>query len=179
MTSAARDELLVARLAGDPEAFSSLLEPLLAGACRLASLMLDGRSDAEDVVQEAALKAWRNLGQLRGGEAQLRPWFLAIVANECRQVRRGRWWSVLKLGELPERGVSSQEDRLVQGGDLRTALGTLRREQRLALFLYFYLDLPLVEVARVLGCSPGAAKVRIHRAVRELRPRLALEEGLP
>jgi RNA polymerase sigma-70 factor, ECF subfamily len=178
MTSAARDDLLVARMA-DPEAFGSLLEPLLAGACRLASLMLEGRADAEDVVQEAALKAWRNLRQLRGGEAQLRPWFLAIVANECRQVRRGRWWSVLKLGELPERGASSHEDRLVQGGDLRAALGTLRREQRLALFLYFYLDLPLAEVARVLGCSPGAAKVRIHRAVRELRPRLALEEGLP
>ena len=60
--------------------------------------MLHDPHTAEDVVQEASLKAWRKLDQVRPGR-RLKPWFLAIVANECREVRRGRWWSVLKQPE--------------------------------------------------------------------------------
>jgi DNA-directed RNA polymerase specialized sigma24 family protein len=52
--------------------------------------MLADRSSAEDAVQEASIKAWRKLRQLRGDLKSLRPWFLSIVANECRMARRQR-----------------------------------------------------------------------------------------
>src|SRR5256886_15483713 len=77
--------------AGDARAFEELLAPLVGPAFRLAMTMLNDRGAAEDAVQESALKAWRHLGQFRSGSS-LRAWVLTIVANECRSVRRARWW---------------------------------------------------------------------------------------
>lgn len=160
--------------AGDTASFSLLIEPLLDPAFRLAAVMLADRAAAEDAVQEASIKAWRKLRQLRGDEKALRPWFLSIVANECRMARRQRWWSVIKLAETPR---PAQESAEVYGGtDMRRALLRLRPDDRLALVLHFYLDLPLDEVARALGVSEAAAKSRIYRAAQRLRPELTMEE---
>src|SRR5260370_1782659 len=81
---------------GDEAAFTSLLRPLLEPAYRLAAGMLQDRQLAEDAVQEASVKAWRKIFQLRAG-TEMRPWFLGIVANECRTTRRGRCRMVLKI----------------------------------------------------------------------------------
>ena len=166
---------MVGAAAGDASSFSELIEPLLDPAFRLAAVMLADRAGAEDAVQEASIKAWRKLRQLRGGESSLRPWFLSIVANECRMARRQRWWSVVKLAEPPgaDRGAP---DAYGAVGDVRRALLRLKPEDRLPLVLHFYLDLPLDEVARALGVSEPAAKSRIYRAARRLRPELAMEE---
>src|SRR3981189_3246172 len=94
-------ETLARALRGDAEAFAVLIEPMLDRAYRLAAVMLLDRAAGEDAGQEASIKAWRKLGQLRGNLEALRPWFLSIVANECRMVRRGRWWSVVKVPDLP------------------------------------------------------------------------------
>jgi RNA polymerase sigma-70 factor (ECF subfamily) len=59
--------------------------------------------------------------------------------------------------------------------DIDRALATLPRDDRLALFLYFYLDLPLEEVGAVLGVSPGGAKTRVYRAAKKLRPGLEMD----
>jgi RNA polymerase sigma-70 factor (ECF subfamily) len=126
---------------------------------------------AEDVVQAASIKAWRKIGQLRGDASSLRPWFLAIVANECRMVRRTRWWSVLKLDEVPSPG-DDQESYT----DLHRAVLKLSANDRLPLVLHFYFDLPLDEVARILRVSPAAAKSRIYRAARRLRADLTVED---
>ncbi len=143
--------------AGDGHAFDELLAPVLDPAFRLAMTMLKDRGAAEDAVQEAALKAWRALGRFRAG-AELRPWFLAIVANECRSARRGRWWRVLRFGDAGQLGGA-----------------VLARHHLLALAVYYHLDLPIDEVARVLGCSSGGARQRVHRALAALRPAMAVE----
>src|SRR5258705_7168894 len=91
----ARDQLLRRALAGDGHAFGKLLGPVLDPAFRLAMTMLKDRTAAEDAVQEAAFKAWRKLDRFRAG-SEMRPWFLAIVANECRSTRRSRWWQVTR-----------------------------------------------------------------------------------
>jgi RNA polymerase sigma-70 factor (ECF subfamily) len=161
--------------AGDGPAFAELLAPVLDPGFRLAMTMLNDRSAAEDAVQEAALKSWRKLDRFRYG-ADLRPWFLAIVANECRTVRRSRWWQVIRFDDLgaPEPAARSERawaDRI----DLDAALDRLPKHHLLALTLYYQLDLPIEEVARVLGCSTGAAKQRIHRALAAVRPGMAME----
>jgi RNA polymerase sigma-70 factor (ECF subfamily) len=160
---------------GDADSFAMLIDPLLQPAYRLAAVMLSDRTGAEDAVQEAAVKAWRNLRQLRGDESSLRPWFLSIVANECRMTRRRRWWSVVKQADVEsnrETDHPSQESVT----DLRRAVSKLSLDERLPLVLYFYLDMPLDEVARTLKVSPAAAKSRIYRAARRLRSDLTLEE---
>ena len=151
--------------------FSLLLEGVLDPAFRLAMTMLNDRSAAEDAVQEAALKAWRHSDRLRPG-AELRPWFLAIVANECRSTRRSRWRRVVRLAEV---WSERRSDRLEERIDLNVALDRLPSRHLLVLSLYYHLDLPIDEVARVLGCTENAARQRIHRALLELRPALALE----
>jgi RNA polymerase sigma factor (sigma-70 family) len=159
--------------AGDGRAFVELLAPVLDPAFRLAMTMLKDRGAAEDAVQEAALKAWRNLARFRSG-AELRPWFLAIVANESRTVRRGRWWSVMRFPDVARLSGASQRgwaDRV----DLDAALDRLPRHHLLALTLYYHLDLPIEEVARVLGTSTGGARQRVHRALVALRPEMAME----
>jgi len=168
-----RPQLMVSASAGDADSFAALIEPLLDPAYRLAAVMLADRSSAEDAVQEASIKAWRKLRQLRGDVTSLRPWFLSIVANECRMARRQRWWSVLKLADLPATELSHDSGAT---SDLRGALLNLKPEARLPLVLHFYLDLPLDEVARALRVSPSAAKSRIYRAAKRLRSDLTLEE---
>jgi len=124
-------------------------------------------------VQEASIKAWRKVRQLRGDHKSLRPWFLAIVANECRMTRRQRWWSVLKVAEVPSSEASPDQSSTSY---LHEALLKLSPEERLPLVLHFYLDLPLDEVAQALHASRAAAKSRIYRAAKRLRSDLTLEE---
>ena len=168
---------LVRARGGDGRAFDELLAPLLDPGFRLAMTMLKHRGAAEDAVQDAAFKTWRKLDRVRE-DAELRPWFLAIVANECRSIRRSRWWRVLTVGDaLPERS-RDEEVRWSDRADLDAALQRLDRRHLLALALYYQLDLPVEEVARVFGCSEGAARQRIHRALAALRPGLAMEVNL-
>src|SRR2546423_6035459 len=104
----------------DSAAFTAQLEAVLDPAHRLATVMLRDRSAADDAVQEAALKAWRKHGQLRGGDAGFRGWFLSIVANECRMARRTRWWHVVRFAEPPEPAPIDEVG--VTGGQLRDAV---------------------------------------------------------
>jgi RNA polymerase sigma-70 factor (ECF subfamily) len=156
---------------GDTNSFSRLIEPLLDPAYRLAAVMLNDRVAAEDAVQEASVKAWLKIRQLRGDDSSLRPWFLAIVANECRMSRRKRWWSVLKIGH-----VASKSREIESHVDLHRALLRLTPDERLPLVLHFYLDLPLDEVARTMRISVPAAKARIYRTARRLRAGLTVED---
>ena len=168
-----RPQLMMSATAGDAASFAILIEPLLDPAYRLAAVMLVDRSSAEDAVQEASIKAWRKLRQVRGDVSSLRPWFLSIVANECRMARRQRWWSVLKFAEIPP---SDSNPETGATSDLHRALLKLSADERLPLVLHFYLDLPIEEVARALHVSPSAAKSRIYRAAKRLRSDLTLEE---
>ncbi|MBO0684236.1 MAG: hypothetical protein J2P45_13835, partial [Candidatus Dormibacteraeota bacterium] len=85
---------------GDDGAFESLIEPLLEPSFRLACGILLDRTAAEDAVQEATFKAWRAMPRLRSDTSSLRPWFLRIVANQCRSMLRSRWTTVLRGAPL-------------------------------------------------------------------------------
>jgi RNA polymerase sigma-70 factor (ECF subfamily) len=155
---------------GDQVAFMSFLEPLLEPGYRLACGMLHDHQAAEDAVQEAAFKAWRKLVQLRDGH-EPRPWFLGIVANECRTVRRSRWWSVLKWPES-EHAVEDSPDSALSGIELRRVLRGLDMDKRLVLVLHWYLDLPLDEISVITGSSVHAVESRLQRGMHELRRRM-------
>jgi len=152
----------------DQAAFASSLEPLLPMAFRLAYAMLRRREEAEDVVQEAALKAWWKRNTFRRG-AQLRPWFLAIVANESKMANR-------RAKRVIDAAPEVVPDDSADVTDLRRALSTLDAQTRMVLVLRYYLDLPHSEVARILGVSEGAARVRVHRALARLRPAIDVSE---
>jgi RNA polymerase sigma-70 factor (ECF subfamily) len=163
-------ELALSRTETGELDFDALIGPHLEAGYRTALAILQNPDEAHDAVQESALKAWRKLHQLRP-DRPARPWFLAIVANQCRDERRKRWWSVIRMPELDRVGHEVQTEKI----DIGRALATLPRDDRLALFLYFYLDLPLDEVGAVLGINAPAAKTRVYRAAKKLRPRLEMD----
>ena len=161
---------------GEPS-FTELLAPLVQPGYRLACAMLHDAQAAEDVVQEASLRAWRKLSRLED-VGRLRAWFLGIVANECRNARRKRWVTGVTIGLPNGLSVVSTEDRVLKGADLRRALRQLPHEDRLVVVLYFYLDMPLTEVAEVMGSTEAAARARLYRGIRRLRPDLVIQEAL-
>ena len=159
---------------GDELSFEVLLRPLLMPAYKLACVMLQDPQAAEDAVQEAALKAWRKLGQLRSG-APMQPWFFGIVANECRSARRARWWSVV-TGRATDRQVQSHADSVDRGTDVQSALMRLTNRARLVIILHYYFDMRLEEIAVVLKCRPAAVRSQLYRALDRLRSQGGLEE---
>ena len=159
------------------ETFADLLAPLIDPGFRLALAMLHDPQAAEDAVQEASFTAWRKLGRMHD-RGRLRPWFLGVVANKCRNARRQKWTAEVHIGVPEELAVVSTEERTLHGADLRRAIARLGHDDSLVVALYFYLDLPLDDVAAVVGTSAGAARARLYRAVAKLRPGVAIEEAL-
>jgi RNA polymerase sigma-70 factor (ECF subfamily) len=159
--------------------FEDSLRPLIEPAYRIAYAQLRDRGQAEDAVQEACFKAWRKFRQLRAGAGAIRPWFFKIVTNECRMARRNRWWKVVTLPDLAFAQLRSAADDAAANIDLRAEIAKLGPEQRLLLFLYFGLDLPFEEIGPVVGLSPKAAKARLYRITRRLKPGLQVSEVFP
>jgi RNA polymerase sigma-70 factor, ECF subfamily len=157
--------------------FGELFGPLVQPGYRLACALLHDSQLAEDVVQEASLIAWRKIRRL-DDQSKARSWFLGIVANECRNARRRPWWRAVTLGLPPTISVASGEDKWVTDADVRLALSKLSHHDRLVVSLYFYLDMPLDEVAGVLGANVDAARKRLYRAVHRMRPDLDVEDAL-
>jgi RNA polymerase sigma-70 factor, ECF subfamily len=160
---------------GDGEAFAELLRPEYRAGIRLAMALLHNVDEAEDAVQESAFKAWRKLDNLRDASL-LRPWFLAIVANQCRSVRRGKWWTSRTDEQAREEAAEAAD--IAGSIDLRRAVAQLEYDQRLVLVLRYYLDLSFGEIAVTLEISPKAARSRVERAVKNLRPMLRLREAV-
>jgi RNA polymerase sigma-70 factor (ECF subfamily) len=159
------------------QAFTDLLLPVVDSGYRLACAMLHDIQGAQDAVQEASLTAWRKFGRL-DDRTRMRSWFLGIVANECRNARRKRWIAGVTLGLPSKLSVRSNEERMVAGADVRRALARLRHRDRLVVALFFYLDLPLEEVAATVGDSVVATRARLYRSIKRLRPDLRTEEAL-
>lgn len=171
----AQSDLVQRARRGDGAAFADLVQPEYRGAVRLAYALLHNLDEAEDAVQESTLKAWRHLRNLREG-APLRPWFLGIVANQCRSVRRTKWWTSRTDEEPPEEEADTVD---VAGAlDLKRALAHLGYEPRLILVLRYYMDMSFEEIALTLAISPKAARSRVERAVDRLRPMLRIQEAV-
>jgi len=157
--------------------FADLLIPLIEPGFRLALAMLHDPQAAEDAVQDASFTAWRKVARIQDRD-RLRAWFLGVVANKCRNARRRKWVAAVRLGLPDKLSVVSGEERSLSGTDVRRAVARLRHEDRLVVVLYFYLDMPLDDIAAVARSSVAATRARLYRSIRRLRPDLDLQEAL-
>jgi RNA polymerase sigma factor (sigma-70 family) len=165
--------LVEAATAGDRAAFEMLLLRDAPIAYRAALAVLHSPHDAEDALQEAALRAWQRLPQLRDS-AGWSAWFHRIAVHAAiDHVRRGRGSRALPLP--PDFGLAlpdpmrATDDRLT----LLEAVGRLSVDDRAILGLRFGADLEVPNLAQVLGIRLGTAKARLHRALARLRAILA------
>jgi RNA polymerase sigma factor (sigma-70 family) len=172
--------VVLARRAG-AGAFDELVRRHQAVAYRTARVVV-GADDAEDVAQDAFVKAYRALDRFRDG-MPFRPWLLAIVMNEARDYRRSaarRLAAVARLGG--QRWSEPQPDELALASAgrraLLAALRTLSENDQLVLHCRYLLELSEEETAQVLDIPLGTAKSRLSRAMGRLRERMA-DGGAP
>jgi RNA polymerase sigma-70 factor (ECF subfamily) len=144
------------------DAFLSRIQVIMEPAYRLATVMLRDHGAAEEAVHRAALQAWERYQRVSGQVTSFRTWFLAVVAHECRRTRL-TYWLRRPSRRSPVIASAAGANRL-PGAILR-----LRSRDRAALFCFYSLDLPMDDVARVLGVSTAAARSRVYRAGRRLR----------
>jgi len=171
---------LVARArAGDADAWAALVGDHQEPVFRLAYLILGDAADAEDVAQEAFVRAYLALARFDAARP-LRPWLLSITANLARNRRRslGRYWAAMQRAFLaeprrhhapPERTPASDARRL------REAVGRLRPDARDVVYLRYFLGLSEAETAVALDIPTGTAKSRHSRALAQLRAIIAAD----
>jgi RNA polymerase sigma-70 factor (ECF subfamily) len=148
-------------------------------AKRLAVLSGAG-NEADDVVQEAFVKAYRALPRYRDG-AGFRPWLLRIVVNETRNLQRGR--SRRTLRELRVAGEEAVVQHVADPADeavtttrraaLLDAVSALPADLREVVTCRYLLELSETETAQTLGIPAGTVKSRLHRALGSLREVMA------
>ncbi len=138
---------------------------------RAARALLDSDAAAEDAVGEAVLLAWQSFPRLRDPSAA-KSWLLRICVN-CACGQRRKTGREVALEGLEERAAPERDEAL---SDLWRAVCSLPRDQRLAVLLYYYEDMPVAEIARTLGIAQGTVKSRLGRGRDRLRQMLREEE---
>jgi RNA polymerase sigma factor (sigma-70 family) len=130
------------------------------------------RDEVEDVVQEALLRAYLGLSQLRDPE-RFGSWLCGIAVNlaKMRLRRNAAHASVLAVGGVGAATVELEERELL--GVVQEAVALLPAGQRNVVLMHYIDDLSCEDIARLLGTTPGAVRVRLHRARAELRRQLA------
>jgi RNA polymerase sigma-70 factor (ECF subfamily) len=164
--------------AGDTRAFSVLVDRYRDRAYGLALRMVRSPADAEEVAQDAFVRAWRSLADFRG-DSSFGTWLYRIVwrrAVDRAAVLRNRKGKETALEEMPEVGrtAAARESSPVDSGDAsewdRITEG-LSDTQRAVVTLFYYEDMALKDVARVLDMPEGTVKTHLSRARAALRAR--------
>ena len=161
---------------GDGHAFEQLVRAHQGLAIRVAHLVVRDHAEAEDVTQDAFIKAYRSLDRFRLG-SPFRPWLLAIVRNEAlNRVRssKRRNHLVLREGNDPISGGAAPSPETVVVSDLERALvldaiDQLPERHQAVITSRFLLELSEEETAVMLGIPRGTVKSRTSRALRRLR----------
>ena len=189
-----RDEtkMIASILAGDRELYHQLIQPYELSVYRMAMSFVKNETEAEDVAQEAFLKAFRDLANFRG-ESKFSTWLISITLNEAR--RRLRRQSTVRMEsldepaeegakvspallrdwrEIPSESLERREVRAL----LQKAIEELSPIYREVLVLRDIEELSVEETAGALAISISSVKVRLHRArimlQKELAPKLKL-----
>ncbi|USX49407.1 RNA polymerase sigma factor [Lentzea sp. HUAS12] len=169
------DDAVARAIAGDQAAYGELVARYTALAHRTAYLLGAG-ADAGDVVQEAFVKAYRKLHTFKQG-LDFKPWLLKIVANETKNLHRGRRRRnlvELRLATITETVDHDDPGTLVDDSraKLLKAVRSLSEADRQVVTCRYLLDLSEAETAQILGLAKGTVKSRLSRALARLRPML-------
>jgi RNA polymerase sigma-70 factor (ECF subfamily) len=176
-------ELLARAAEGDLDAFNLFVERHQRAVVALCTGILRDANLAEDVTQDAFIRAWKNLPSFKGDSAKA--WLLRIATNRCLDLLRQRnrqatdsldaqivelepRWTTQSPSESPE----SEAERVEMGDRLNAALAELPDDQRIALVMADVLGYDYVEIAELTGSAMGTVKSRISRARARLRAAL-------
>ena len=180
-------QMISSILGGESHLFHDLIRPYERSVYMMALSFLHNEADAEDVAQEAFLKAFRNLTSFRG-EAKFGTWLISITLNEARsRLRRKKILTMESLDgppdeeghispallrdwrEIPSEALERKEIRHI----LKQAVGALPDIYRETFLLRDVEEMSVAETAEVLQITVASVKVRLHRARMMLQKNLA------
>jgi RNA polymerase sigma-70 factor (ECF subfamily) len=162
---------------GDEEAFDTLARQVGDRCMAIASWILRDADLAEDAVQAALVRAWRELRTLRDAD-RFEAWLHKILTNECyaEARRRTRWSAKIRVLPVPDStdagGVLTVNDR----DQLDRAFRRLTLEQRSVLVFHHVVGLPIPEIAERLGIPLGTAKSRLRNGTAAMRASIEADD---
>jgi RNA polymerase sigma-70 factor (ECF subfamily) len=174
-----QQELVRRAARGDHDAFGVLVRGSVARLEAVARLILRDRELARDAVQDAYLRAWRDLPGLRDPD-RFDAWLRRLVINACLDAERRRKRRPIEVAIRPIEPVDAGDIGLaiVNRDLLERAFISLGAHQRAVIVLHFYADLPMPAVAEALGIPLGTAQSRLGRALTAMRSAVARDEAV-
>ena len=177
------DELVRRAQRGDLGAYGQIVARHQELAFRAAYVVTRNAADAQDVAQDAFVKAHAALGSF-DVTRPLRPWLLRIVVNEARNRRRAEGrrehLATRAAAQASVEAAPSPEAAALgalEAAELRAAIAGLGDDDRLLIFMRYFLDLGEEETAAALGVRRGTVKSRTSRALARLRARTERHDG--
>jgi len=173
-------DLVVRAQHGDEEAFASLAVAVGGRLHAVSQRILRDIHLAEDATQQALLTIWRDLPQLRD-PAHFDAWSYRLLVRACyAEGRRTRSWAPnLRLLPVDEPVAAEGLSVVVDRDQLERGFQRLSIEHRAVVVLHHYLDLPLDQVAEILGVPIGTVRSRLFHAMRGLRAALEADARPP
>lgn len=174
------DNLLVRIASGDERALVRLIDRQGRGLRLFAARYLGSTTDAEDIVQDVFVAAWKHAGRFDPAKGRATTWLYRIAANRCIDARRRRSFrAFIGLDDVQDAvaGEDPDADALVGARQelavVRNGLSRLPERQRMALLLRAIADLDVPAIAQVMGASAGSVEQLLVRGRRGLRDHLA------
>jgi RNA polymerase sigma-70 factor (ECF subfamily) len=163
---------------GDHAAFEELVRHAIGRQDALARLVLRDPDLARDAVQDALIRAWRDLPGLRDPD-RFDAWIyrLTLRASIDEARKRHRRVMEVEISQVTCRTVGDLAQQAVDRDALDVAFATLDADHRALVLMHVHLGIPLPEAARELGIPLGTAKSRVHRALAQMRT--AIEPAQP
>jgi RNA polymerase sigma-70 factor (ECF subfamily) len=173
-------ELVVRAGRGDHDAFATLVGASIARLEAVARLILRDHELARDAVQEAYIRAWRDLPGLRDPE-NLDAWLHRLTVNSCLDTvrRRKRRLIEVELSPTMSPSVGDETRNIADRDQLERGFRRLGPDLRAVLVLHYYVGMSASAVAETLDIPKGTAQSRLHRALAELRAAIAADERRP
>ena len=159
--------------------FEKLLRDVSSGVERFVRYRLPSQADADDVLQEVYLSAYRNFPGLKNEDA-FKPWIISIARNKCNDYFRTKAAQMeISIEELSQQELSAGRLGISVVHTVRETLDRLGDKDKQILYLYFWKELPQTEIAKLLDIPVGTVKSRLHTAKQHFKNKYPYQTQKP
>ena len=159
--------------------FEKLLADVSSGVERFVRYRLPNQTDADDVLQEVYLSAYRKFPQLKNRDA-FKPWIISIARNKCNDYFREKATQMeISIEELSQQELSAGRLGISVVHTVRETLDRLGDKDKQILYLYFWKELPQTELAKLLDIPVGTVKSRLHTAKQHFKNKYPYQTQKP